>query len=137
KPYLSHFQDRTIDVAEPLAAILEVAYGQDPIGLLKRRQEFTEALAISCRETNHYGDDIALLRAIEDRMSEEEWAVQPMEIAASCRSELADMDEHKVAGFLRRYGFEQKNIRRSEGPRKCFVITRQKLEDILKRYSNQ
>ena len=45
-PHLEQFRDRTIDVTQPLAAILEVAYEGDP-RLEKVRRELLEAITIT------------------------------------------------------------------------------------------
>jgi len=48
-PYLTHLRDRTIDITEPLAAILEVAYDGAP-DLADRRLELLEAVALTRKD---------------------------------------------------------------------------------------
>lgn len=52
-PYLQEFRDRTIDVTEPLAAILEVAYFKSSF-LERARAELIDAIALTRKDQNHW-----------------------------------------------------------------------------------
>ncbi len=57
---LQSFRDRTMDVAKPLAAILEVAY-KDSFDLEDERLEFIEAVSITRKDEEHLAEDPCIL----------------------------------------------------------------------------
>jgi uncharacterized protein DUF3631 len=135
-PYLETFRDRTVDISEPLAVILEVAYRDRPSDLAHARRELCEAIALAREETNQYSEDHHLLVAIRDVMDGQELVEQPS-VLANRLNDLAGLstNEFSVGELLRRYGFAHKSVRKDGHPRKCYVIERGKLADILSRYS--
>jgi len=136
--YLDSFRDRTIDVAEPLAVILEVAYKDYPEQLERARMEMCEAIATAREETNQYSEDYRLLTAIEATMEGDELIEQPSVIAARLSGSVGALaNEHAIGEVLRRYGFRNKSVRKDGGqPRKCYVIERSRIEDVLARYAS-
>jgi hypothetical protein len=137
-PYLEAFRDRTIDISEPLAVILEVAYRDRPSDLAHARRELCEAVALAREETNQYSDDHRLLIAIEGIMEGEELIEQPSVLAQRLNGDAGSVaHEFAIGEMLRRYGFQHKSVRKDGGqPRKCYVIERSRLRDILARYSS-
>lgn len=137
-PYLDSFRDRTIDVTEPLAVILEIAYKDRPNELRQKRLELCEAIAAARDETNQYSDDHRLLNAIEGIMEGEELVEQPSILAQRVNgSASSPANELAIGELLRRYGFLHKSVRKDGGqPRKCYVIERSRLREILARYSS-
>jgi hypothetical protein len=136
-PYLDALRDRTMDIAEPLAVILEVAYADDPNALAEARLQFCEAVAVGRDETNQYSEDHRTLAAIYEMMDGQELIEQPS-VLAKCLNERASLgvNEFAVGEVLRRYGFRQRSVRKDGQPRKCYVIERSRLEDILARYAS-
>ena len=70
-PYLERFQDRTMDIAEPLAAILEAAYDSDP-DLETVRQDFLAAIASTRDDQQEEMKDHRILRQLMDLAKEKE-----------------------------------------------------------------
>jgi hypothetical protein len=136
-PYLDGYRDRTVDVAEPLAAILEVAYRTDPEALQLARLNFAEAISLSRREESAYAGDHEVLRALKLVMDGSERLIeQPSILAQQCSAALGtDLAEWRVSEALRRYAFPQKSVRKEGQPRKCYVVERTALEDLLSRYA--
>jgi hypothetical protein len=136
-PYLEDFRDRTIDVSEPLAVVLEMAYANHPEELAKARMELCEAIAVARDETNQYSEDHRLLNAINGMMEADELVEQPSIIAQRLNGTAGNaVNELAIGEVLRRYGFPHKSVRKEGGqPRKCYVIDRTRLRDILARYS--
>jgi len=136
-PYLETFRDRTIDISEPLAVILEVAYRDRPGDLANARRELCDAVALAREETNQYSDDHRLLIAIEGIMEGEELIEQPSVLAQRLSGNAGSVaHEFAIGEMLRRYGFTHKSVRKDGQPRKCYVIERSRLRDILARYSS-
>jgi hypothetical protein len=59
--YLDRLRDRTQDVAEPLAAIMEMAYAQTPDTLEERCLEFLEAVSVTRQDTVEFVADHRIL----------------------------------------------------------------------------
>jgi hypothetical protein len=136
-PYLEGFRDRTVDITEPLAVILEVAYQEQPDGLANVRLDLCEAVSAAREETNQYSDDHQLLTAIEGIMEGEELTEQPSTLLQRLNGSVgAGINEFTIGDTLRRYSFPQKSVRKNGQPRKCYVIERTRLKDILARYSS-
>lgn len=135
-PYLEPFRDRTIDVTEPLAVVLEVVYKDRPEELGPARMALCEAIAVARDETNQYSRDHRMLTAIEQIIEGEELVEQPSVIAERLMGTPSPGTELDIGEVLRRYGFAQKSFRKDGQPRKCYVIERSRLRDILARYSS-
>jgi len=136
-PYLRDFGDRTKDVSDPLGSILEIAYANRPEELMRARMELCDAIAHSREETNQYSDDHRLLTAIEAVIEGEELIEQPSVLAHRLNGSAgSEFNEFAIGELLRRYGFPHKSVRKDGLPRKCYVIERSRLSDILTRYSS-
>jgi hypothetical protein len=136
-PYLEPFRDRTVDISEPLAAIGEVAYADRPEELAQARRALCEAVAVAREETNQYSEDHRLLSAIEEIMEGELLVEQPSTLAQRINGSASSIaTDLNIGEVLRRYGFPQKSVRKNCQPRKCYVIERNRLRDILARYSS-
>jgi hypothetical protein len=134
--YLEPFRDRTIDVSESLAVVLEIAYRDRPEELEQARLELCEAIASAREETNQYSEDHRLLSAIEEIMEEKELIEQPSVLAQRLNGSVGSVaNEITIGEVLRRYSFPNKSFRKDGQPRKCYVIERARLRDILARYS--
>lgn len=136
-PYLERLRDRTIDVAQPLAAILEVAYHDHPT-LNAVRQEFIEAVAITRNEEDTVTDDHKILEVLSDlARSEDPLVGSPTELAQKCSVALGQAAEGiPIASVLRKYGFDTKSIRTeaTATPRYRYSLSLEDLVDLLSRY---
>jgi hypothetical protein len=147
--YLDRFEDRTKDVTEPLAAILEYAYCglNDPHLMEKIRGEFVEAIAITRNEENTYASEHLILRGLLKLAESTDPLVgMSSELAEDLRT-LAknspgqyDLPENFYDGMvtktLRRYGFSTQSARRSGSePRNRYVLSKEKLAAIVNSYS--
>ena len=137
--HLEQYADRTIDICEPLAVILEEAYSGDP-NLARARTTFTEAIALTREEKNTYGQDHEILRAISQLMGDDaELLEQPTVIAEKCQQVgIGEFSVEAISDTLRRYRFPVKSARigPDEAPRKCYAIRREPLKEVLDRYAS-
>ena len=136
-PYLQSLRDRTIDVAQPLAAILEIAY-QDHATLDAVRQEFIEAVAITRNEEDTVTDDHKILQVLTDLARTEDPLVgNSTELAQRCAAALGQAaDAIPITAVLRKYSFDTKSIRTdaTATPRYRYSLSLEVLVDLLSRY---
>jgi len=140
-PHLDGFQDRTIDISEPVAAVLEIAYAGDP-NLPVLRSEFLHSIAlVRCEQTEESLDHRilgALVQACEAvaflNPAKRELVGSPSELAAVCSNHGVSCNEFEVSRALRQYGFETKSVRLDGEPRKRYVLSQEALSDLSSRY---
>jgi hypothetical protein len=138
-PYLDRFGDRTVDICEPLAAVLEVAF-QDTTELDQARFDLIDAITTTRKEQTESIMEhrilSALTRAAEDDgiLSTGPLVGTASELAARCGSSGTDCNEYDVSRTLRMYGFTAKSIRREDGSKKRYSLTRAELNDVCSRY---
>ena len=136
-PYLQELRDRTIDVAQPLAAILEIAYKDQPT-LDVVRQEFVEAVAITRNEEDTVTDDHKILQVLTDLARGEDPLIgNHTELAQRCSEALGQGPENiPIAAVMRKYGFDTKSIRTeaTDTPRYRYSLPLEALVEILSRY---
>lgn len=131
--YLEHLEDRTIDIAEPLAAILEIAY-KDTLEIEARRFDLLEAISVTRKEGEELLEDHKILNELL-RLANGKGAV------IGNASELAAMfeftprpTEYQVAATLHRYGFESRSIRLGDSVRHRYELSRERLGEICSRF---
>lgn len=130
---LDSFRDRTIDVAQPLAAILEVA-GKDSPDLEQERHAFVEAVSITRKDEEHLAEDLRVLGELKRHAAIESPLVGTASELAELEGLRGTVEEYQLAGVLRRYGFETKSIRQGGGvPKYRYSLDHGKLEDLLAR----
>jgi hypothetical protein len=132
-PYLEQLRDRTIDIAEPLVAILEIAWKGMP-ELEIRRTELLEAIGVTRKD----GDEFLARRRILLELSRLASADDPLvgnatELAARCELEPRP-NEYAIAEALRQYGFESHSIRVGESVRYRYELPRERLAEICARF---
>jgi hypothetical protein len=137
-PSLDRFSDRTIDVCEPLAAVLEVAY-QDSTDLDRARLDFLSAIAATREERSEPIREHRILVALTAQAQADEILGGPLigtasELAGRCGRSGVECTEYEVSRALRNYGFESKSIRKEDGSRKRYSLSRVALEEISARY---
>ena len=133
-PYLEKFQDRTIDISEPVAAILEVAYADSP-SLLESRLEFIHSIAlVRCEQIEESFDHRILGALVRASTEKGELKGSASELAEVCSSHGVSCQESDVSRALRQYGFETKSVRIDGDPRKRYVLSEQALSELSSRY---
>jgi hypothetical protein len=132
-PYLTHLRDRTIDITEPLAAILEVAYDGAP-DLADRRLELLEAVALTRKDGEEESADHRILRELLRLSSAEERLVgSASELAARCELDPRPT-EYEISQTLRRYHFDSRSIRQGGSPRYRYELTQTQLAEVCERF---
>lgn len=136
-PYLQEFRDRTIDVTEPLAAILEAAYAKGP-GLEQARGDFLEAVALTRKDQASLADDHRILETLAKLAKSEDPLVgNATELATRCAQDLGENPESlDVSSILRRYGFETKSIRKDGQAKYRYSLAHSALHELLRRYGS-
>ena len=132
-PYLSHLRDRTIDIVEPLAAILEAIYLSTP-ELPERRVELLEAVSLTRKDGEEFLTDHRTLRALLGVATTQEPLIgSASELVVKVELNPAPT-EYEMAATLRRYGFESRSIRIGESVRYRYELTQQQLSDVCARF---
>jgi len=122
-PYLEEFDDRTIDVSEPLAAVVEILNPD-------LRGDLLHGIALTRQE-----EGAKKARAILERLLENcPVTGSSSELAAECfQGDLSRQGE--ISRLLRQHGFKSKSIRNEDGtPGYRYELTQPVLEEILTRY---
>jgi Protein of unknown function (DUF3631) len=133
-PCLDNFQDRTIDISEPLATILEVAYENSPT-LPDFRLEFIHSIALVRSERTEESLDHRILGALVQASCEKEELIgNATELTLVCSNQGVVCEESDVSRALRQYGFETKSVRVDGDPRKRYVLSREALREISSRF---
>ena len=132
--YLEKFSDRTVDVASPLAAILEViCKGRSDATEL--REAFLQALGVSRAEIQpnaavHIFEQLLTLSESEDPV-----VGNVTELAAMLGFE--PEQQGTISAALRRHGFDSKSHRKEgEDPKKRYALPRKRLQEIVERYGS-
>ena len=132
-PHLDHLRDRTIDIVEPLAAILEVAYAQTP-ELEARRMELLEAVSVTRKDGEEFLVHHRILRELGRLANGDDPLIgNASELAAKCELN-PKPTEHEMAVTLRRYGFENRSIRVGESVRYRYELGRTELAEVSARF---
>jgi hypothetical protein len=137
--YLDRFGDRTVDICEPLAAVLEVAF-QDTTELDQARFDLIDAITTTRKEQTESIMEHRILGAltraaeVDGILSTGPLVGTASELAARCGSSGTDCNEYDVSRTLRMYGFTAKSIRREDGSKKRYSLTCVELNDVCSRY---
>jgi len=133
-PYLEKFRDRTIDIAEPLAAILEAAY-RGHTRLEEARQDLIEAISISRDDQLKEIKEHRILRELARLAKEENPLVgNSTELAQMCSNLPEKPSEYDISQTLRKYGFQTKSIRKDGDPKYRYVLNYEALAGLVARY---
>jgi hypothetical protein len=132
--YLEQFQDRTMDISEPVAAVFEVAYADDP-ALPRIRLEFIQSISLVRNEQMEESLDHRILGVlVQASWAKGELIGNASEFAKICSKQIANCTELDVSRALRKYGFETKSVRVEGDPRKRYVLKQEALAEISRRY---
>jgi len=135
-PYLATFSDRTKDISEPLAAILEVAFNDH--GPQPAREVLVRAIQATRSEQQKPNEDHKiLLRLLEVSEQEDPIIGTAAELAPYFGNWEGDpVGAHQVTQTLRKFGMRAKSQRKAgeEGPRYRYVIRKSQLQDLVDRW---
>jgi hypothetical protein len=134
-PYLEAFGDRTIDIAQPLAAIIEVAYAESP-RLNMARQRLVRAITVTRGEEGRIDEQLKVIRQLV-RLAEDEDPLigNPTELSGLCDKLFADpASKDDISAALKQFDFNMKSCRKNGEPRHRYDLPKAKLSEILERY---
>ncbi len=132
-PYLDSFRDRTMDVAQPLAAILETVY-KGSVELEQARFDFVKAVAITRKEEEHLTEDLRILADLRKLTAIENPLIGTASELAAMEGLKGKVDEYQLSAVLRRYDFETKSMRKGGMPKNRYALEAEKLKDLLARF---
>jgi hypothetical protein len=134
-PDLDGFSDRTIDIAEPLAAIVELVYGRDP-EVAKIRETLIRAIASTRKEQCAPLQEHRILKRLLELATADGTLVgNASELVRQFGNSEEPIDEHAISQALRKYGFKPRSIRKSgESPLKRYELTKAALEEVVERW---
>lgn len=136
-PEVAHCAERTIDISEPLVAILEVMYKGRP----DRNDVITElikAIERARKEQHSASESYRLLLQLFSLTEIEDPLVgNPTELKAQLANCDPPPEEFAISRVLHQYGFEKKSMRRqgTDDPRYRFVIRRARLSELIERFA--
>jgi len=135
-PYLEDFQDRTIDVTEPLAAILEVTYKDHPLAKEANR-DLIHAVAIAREDQESILSEHDILRELA-RLAENADSLvgNATELANMCEGLEDKPTPQEITRVLRLYYFKTKSIRKNGKPKYRYELHYKELQEILERYAS-
>jgi hypothetical protein len=133
--YLEDFRDRTIDVSQPLAAVLEVAYKGDEV-LEAQRVNLIHAIARTRKEDASVVDDFKILKELKRLTTIEDPLIgTASELAKRCIGLPAIPEENNVSRTLRKFGFDKRSTRKPDGtPKHRYWLSGLELNDIVQKY---
>ena len=134
--YLEFFGDRTIDIAEPLAAIVEVAYSGHPREQ-QARETLVHAIASARKEQQAPSREHLVLKCLLELCAVEDPLIgNAVELAAMCANSEEPIEESLISQTLRKYGFKTKSSRKQGvgDPRYRYTLPRAELQDLVDRW---
>jgi len=130
--YLRHLRDRTQDIVEPLAAILETVH-EGTKELQDRRRELLEGVNLTRKD----GEDLLAALRILQELKEMARLQDPLIANASELAELCCLTpqptEYEISEVLRRHGFQSHSVRFGDSVRKRYELSHAELADICAR----
>lgn len=136
-PYLDSFRDRTIDVSQPLAAIIEIAYAQTP-ELQQAQSALVDAISTTRKDqVTNPADRYLIEELMKLAQTEDPLIGNASELSERCNTPAEEMPTPwDVASTLRKYGFETKSHRMpgEASPKYRYILPIRKLEEIAERY---
>jgi hypothetical protein len=133
---LDEFSDRTIDIAEPLAAITEVAYkGHSDSD--EAKADLVAAVAATRNEQQSSTAEHRILRHLLELAAAEDPLVgNASELFAMCSNLSEPPTESAISQVLRQYGFKNRSHRKhGEAPRHRYWLSKAELQDVVDRWA--
>lgn len=136
--YLERFQDRTIDVSQSLAAIMEIAFHNDGQALETAKIKLVKAISITRGEqqTNEGAAHEILRELTKLAYAHDPLVGSASELAEKMKGAIdSEIDEKNVSDVLLRYDFKSKSTRLEGGqPRYRYHLPYAALRDLCERY---
>jgi hypothetical protein len=134
---LEAFGDRTIDIAEPLVAIVQAAYQGHPEEE-QAKIDLVHAIALTRKEQQSASPDHLLLKHLLALAENEDPLIgNASELAAQCANLETPIEQYTVSRVLRKYGFKTKPIRKDgEKPLYRYSLTRGELKEVVERWAS-
>ena len=134
-PFLDSFGDRTIDIAEPLVAVLQTAYADHPRAE-QAMKDLIRAIESTRREQHSASPDHVLLKYLLSLSENEDPLVgNASEIAAKCANFETPVEQYTVSKVLRKYGFKTKSVRKDgEKPLYRYCLSHAELKEVVERW---
>jgi hypothetical protein len=136
--YLNKFSDRTIDISEPLAAILEVVYS-GTAGSGQARDTLVRAIASTRKEQTAPSPEHRILKILQGLATDQGPLIgNASELAAMCGNYGESIDQHLISQTLRKYEFKPKSIRKDGGdPLYRYELSKARLDELVDRWVPQ
>jgi hypothetical protein len=133
-PYLADLGDRTIDITQPIATIIEIAYADGPRRQLAR-SKLTEAVALTREEERSANDQHKVLRQLWQIVDAEAPLVGSASELSVMFANLADPPSpDAISSTLRLYGFKTKSRRKNGQAAYRYELSKARLAELLERY---
>jgi Protein of unknown function (DUF3631) len=136
-PYLEQFGDRTMDIVDPLAAIVEAAFEGKP--LVVARAKLVEAVRVTRNEQHSLTGDHRILRHLLSLPENEDPLVgTASELAKMCGNLAEPPNEYTIGRVLSNYGFRSQSHRKpGEDPKYRYVLRRRELQEVVDRWAGE
>jgi hypothetical protein len=134
-PYLAQFGDRTMDIVDPLAAIVETAFEGEP--LVEARARLVEAVRVTRNEQQSMTGDHRILRHLLSLTENENPLVgSAAELANMCGNLAEPPDQYTIGRVLNNYGFRSQSHRKpGEDPKYRYFLGRTELQEVVDRWA--
>lgn len=134
-PYLNQFGDRTMDIADPLAAVVEVAFEED--SRPAAQEKLAEAIRTTRNEQQSPTSDHRILRHLFELTETEDPLVgNATELAKMCGNLAEPPNEFALGHLLHNYGFKPESNRKpGENPKWRYVLHRSQLQEVVDRWA--
>lgn len=136
-PDLNQFGDRTMDIADSLAAIIEVACKGDASEAAKAK--LVEAIRTTRNEQHSATSDHGILRQLLDLTETDDPLVgNASELAKMCGNLAEPPNEFSLGHMLHNYGFKPESTRKQgEVPKYRYVLYRKDLQELVDRWAGE
>jgi Protein of unknown function (DUF3631) len=136
-PYLEQFSDRTMDIADPLAAIVEAAFEGN--SRVAAQNKLVQAIRETRNEQQSQTADHRLLRHLLSLAQVEDPVIaSPSELAKMCANLADPPNEFTVGHLLRNYGLKSKSIRKpGEDSKYRYVLKQKELQEMVDRWAGE
>lgn len=136
-PYLDQFGDRTMDIADPLAAIVEAAF--EGGSLVEAQAKLVQAIRETRNEQHSQTADHKLLRHLLSLAKADDPLIgTASELAKMCGNLAEPPNEFAIGHVLRNYGFKSKSIRKAgEDPKYRYVLRQKDLQEVVDRWAGE
>jgi hypothetical protein len=133
-PYLAELGDRSIDITQPLATIIELAFGDGQKRQLARSR-LTDAIALTREEERSANDQHKVLRQLWQIMDADAPLVGSASELSVMFANLADPPSpDTISSTLRLYGFKTKSRRKNGQAAYRYELSKARLAELLERY---